>query len=367
MRRGTFLGGVVIALALVLPDTTRAQDDLIEDASPLNVTIGQRVVRLEALTVRRAAATGRLPIALIAHGKPTTQGRMSDRHANEYLPQARDLARRGWLAVVVMRRGFGQSDGPQPVPLSCASKSLVERFDADADDIQATLAKVTQRADADPTRMIAIGVSAGGAAVISLSARNPLGLRAVVNVSGGLRFESCPKEDMLVSAFRGYGARSRIPSLWMYAENDSFFGPDLVHRMRAAFGESGGDSKLVMFEPEGKDGHQMFGTGRGRMKWLPELDGFLRYLKLPTWTQQDVTALIQKLGAKESARGMLERYLAAPSEKALARERGGSYLAHGNGWRTVDDARRGALDYCERVKAACEVIMENDRWVGPVM
>src|SRR5262245_25148682 len=109
MRRGTFLGGVVIALALVLPDTTRAQDDLIEDASPLNVTIGQRVVRLEALTVRRTAATGRLPIALIAHGKPTTQGRMSDRHANEYLPQARDLARRGWLAVVVMRRGFGHS------------------------------------------------------------------------------------------------------------------------------------------------------------------------------------------------------------------------------------------------------------------
>jgi dienelactone hydrolase len=367
MRRGTFLGGVVIALALVLPDATQAQSDLIEDASPLNVTIGRRVVRLEALTVKRAATTERLPIALIAHGKPTTQGRMSDRRASEYLPQARDLARRGWLAIVVMRRGFGHSDGPQPVPLSCASNSLVERFDADADDIQATLATVAQRPDADPTRVIAIGVSAGGAAVMSLSARNPTGLLAAVNVSGGLRFQGCPKEDLLVAAFRDYGARSRIPSLWIYAENDSFFGPDLVDRMRAAFRDGGGDSKLVMFAPEGEDGHQMFGTTRGRMKWLPELDGFLRYLKLPTWTQLDVNALMRKAGLRESARGAIERYLAAPSEKAMVREQGSSYLTHWHGARTVEGARKAALEHCQRTKPACEVIMENDRWVGPVM
>jgi hypothetical protein len=78
-------------------------------------------------------------VALIAHGKPMTQGRMSDQHARDYRMQARDLARRGWLAVVVMRRGFGNSDGPQPVPVSCASESLGERFGADADDMQAAL------------------------------------------------------------------------------------------------------------------------------------------------------------------------------------------------------------------------------------
>src|SRR5262249_11755398 len=155
----------------------------------------------EALIIKRAAAAGRLPLALIAHGKPTTQGRMSDQHVRDYLMQARDLARRGWLAAIVMRRGFGASDGPQPVPASCASTSLTARFDADADDIGAALAMIAQRPDADPARMIAIGVSAGGAAVTALAARNPTGLRGVVNVSGGLRFESCPKEDVLVAAF----------------------------------------------------------------------------------------------------------------------------------------------------------------------
>lgn len=170
-----------------------------------------------------------------------------------------------------------------------------------------------------------------------------------------------------MEAFRGYGARSRIPTLWLYAENDSYFAPDLVHRMRAAFREAGGDSKLVMFAPEGEDGHHMFGTARGRMKWLPELDGFLRYLKLPTWTQVHVKALMRKAGLKESLHGTVERYVAAPSEKALVREQGGGYVIHWHGARTLEGARKGALEQCQRTKPACEVIMENDRWVGPVM
>ena len=250
----------VMLLALAAASAAWAQDDLVEDASFLRVTIGGKPVRLEALTVKRAAAAGRLPIALIAHGKPTTQGQMGDQHVHGYAQQARDLARRGWLAVVVMRRGFGASDGPPPAPLSCRSTSFLERFDGDADDLAAALNTIAQRPDADPTRVIAIGASAGGAAVMALSARNPPGLVAVINVSGGLRLEDCPKEDVLVSAFRAYGAMSRVPSLWVYAKNDSFFGPELVDRMRGAFLDGGGDAKLVMLEPEGKDGHTMFGT-----------------------------------------------------------------------------------------------------------
>jgi dienelactone hydrolase len=354
----------VSLLTFALPAFAQAPDDLIEDSSPLRVTIGGKIVRLEALAVRRAGTDGLLPVALIAHGKPMTQGRMSDQHARDYRMQARDVARRGWLAVVVMRRGFGNSDGPQPVPVSCASESLVERFGADADDMQAALEAITKRKDADSTRMIAIGVSAGGAAMTALSARNPVGLRAVVNVSGGLRFESCPKEELLVGAFRAYGLRSRIPSLWLYAKNDSFFGPDLVERMRTAFLEGGGDSKLVMFEPEGKDGHQIFGTTRGRMKWLPEMDSFLRYLKLPTWTHADITALMQKLDLKERSRGSMERYVAGPSEKALAREKGGSHMSYSHS-RSLEEARKHAQDSCQRTKPVCEIVMENDRWLGP--
>src|SRR5688572_31357189 len=50
---------------------------------------------------------------LFRSGKASELGRMLDTHAATLAPQARDLARRGWLAVVVTRRGFGGSDGPR--------------------------------------------------------------------------------------------------------------------------------------------------------------------------------------------------------------------------------------------------------------
>src|SRR5262249_31988449 len=87
---------------------------------------------------------------------------------------------------------------------------------------------------------------------------------------------------------------------------------------------------------------------------------------LPTWTQSDVNALMQKLDVKERSRAFVERYVAAPSEKALAREKGGSYLGEAHGWRTVEEARKGAQDFCQRTRPDCEILVENDRWVGPV-
>lgn len=344
-----------------------AQGDFVEDAGNLQTTIGGRLVRLEALTIKSSTATGRLPIALIAHGKWTRQGHTSEQHARDYAGQARDLASRGWLAVVVMRRGFGRSDGPSPVALSCTAKSLAAWFDADADDLAAALDTIGQRPDADPTHVIAIGKSSGGAAATALSARNPTGLLAVINISGGFHSPQCPMEDFLVSAFRGYGARSRVASLWIYAKNDSFFGPDLVDHMRRAFLEGGGDARLVMLEPEGNEGHAIFWSATGRSKWLFEMDSLLRALKLPTWTDVDVNTLIYKLGARETSRSFIERYLAAPREKAIAREKGGDHMDSGFGTPTPEQARRDTLEYCQRTKPACEIIMENDHRLEPAL
>jgi dienelactone hydrolase len=364
----TRIPSLILIAALFCTGPAAAQDDsdLVEDPTFLRVTIAERTVRLEALVVKRKNAEGKLPVALIAHGKPATEGRMLDDRAIQYVRQARDLARRGYLAVVTMRRGFGASDGPAPVSLSCASPSLLGRFASEADDLQATLAAVAKRPDADATRMIAVGVSAGGAAVAALSARNPPGLLAAINVSGGLRFPSCPKEDALVAAFKEYGAKSRVPQLWIYAKNDSFFPSQLVERMQTAFLDGGGDLKLVMFDADERyDGHAIFQHASGRGKWLPQMDAFLRFHKLPTWTRDDVTALIKKLKFTESSRGFLENYLAGPSEKVLARQKSGTYMSATYGSRTSEDARKSATEQCEKRNQPCEAVMVNERWVGP--
>jgi hypothetical protein len=209
-------------------------------------------------------------------------------------------------------------------------------------------------------------VSAGGAAVTALSARNPPGLAGVVNVSGGLRFEGCPKEDALVAAFKEYGAKSRVPNLWIYARNDSLFSPQLVERMQSAFLDGGGDVKLVMLDAdEHYDGHNIFRQATGRGKWLPQMDAFLRFHKLPTWTRDDVTALLRRLNLKEASRGFLENYLAGPSEKALARQKSGTVISSTYGARNAEDGRKSAIEQCEKRNLPCEAVMVNDRWLGP--
>src|ERR1041385_277014 len=148
----------LLCAALVLAAAPPAwPGDLIEAPGFFRTLIGGQDVRLEGLVVKRAGATGRLPVALITHGKPATTGRVLDVHATSLAGQARDLARRGWLAAVVVRRGYGQSDGPLRVAVSCRSPSFTERFAAEAEDLLGALEFITRRPDADPARVIAIG------------------------------------------------------------------------------------------------------------------------------------------------------------------------------------------------------------------
>src|SRR5215218_3645582 len=80
---------------------------LLEESTFLDIREAGANYRLEALIVRPAAAKGRLPIALLTHGKPRLPAEVIDTHARHFAPEARDLAYRGYLAVVVIRRGFG--------------------------------------------------------------------------------------------------------------------------------------------------------------------------------------------------------------------------------------------------------------------
>ena len=209
--------------------------------------------------------------------------------------------------------------------LSCASPSLLGRFASEADDLQATLAAIAKRPDADATahdRHRRVGRRRRGRGALGAQSAGAARRHQCV---GGLRFPSCPKEDALIAAFKEYGAKSRVPHLWIYARNDSFFPSELVERMQSAFLDGGGDLKLVMFDADERyDGHAIFQHSNGRGKWLPQMDAFLRFHKLPTWTRDDVTALLKKLNAKEASRGFLENYLAGPSEKALARQKSGT-------------------------------------------
>ena len=365
---GAVVSGCLLALTFSTPSQA-SNDEFVVERTYFRIKIGDRPVRLEGLVIKRSDLTGRLPVALITHGKPANLTDMLDSRATDYAGQARDFARRGWLSVVVMRRGFGQSDGPIPAAMSCESSSFTNLFSADADDLQGALEVVSKRPDADPDRAIAIGVSAGGASVVALAARNPKNLRGVISISGGLRMTNCPKEDALVTSYKEFGLAGRVPSIWIYAKNDSYFGSALVERMQAAYLDGGGDVKLVMYDKFGNDGHALFSAATGRAQWLMEVDGFLRFLDLPTSKRDSINELMKLLKMDERNRDFLERYLAAPTHKVMAQTADGKSHATQYGASSMEIARTAVIESCrEHFKAVepCKIVMENDTWMAPV-
>jgi pimeloyl-ACP methyl ester carboxylesterase len=368
---GTMARGVLASLVLLLVTAAPARsDDLKTESGFFRGVIGGRTVRLEGIVVKRADAVSRLPIAIFNSGRPGTFLEASDSKILPVWlrPVLADLARRGWLTVSVQRRGFGLSDGPLQSADGCKPGGWMHMLNADADDVQATLEFIGRRPDADPTRMISIGISAGGGASVMLSARNPPGLVAAIDMSGAEHFENCPQMNpSVVADFADMGKRSRVPNLWLFAKNDSLHPPEQVEKIRAAFTAGGGDVKLVQFDPLGSEGHTMYETQAGRRLWLPALDEFLREHGLPTWKEDDVNVLATRLGLRtplsQANIDYLKRYLGSPSERAMARSTASNYMVTGFG-STVETARVQALKECEAKAPPCVIVMENDRWVA---
>lgn len=356
-------------MASLVPTGAGRAAPLVTENTFLTVDIGGKPYRLEALITKEAGATAPLPVALITHGMSADleQRQALSPAANARL--ARDMARRGWLAVVVVRRGFGQSVGPTPYSLrDCPAVSFAEVIDDQTDDVAAALPIIAQRPDADGTRMIAIGASAGGAVLLDLAARAPAGLRAVINISGGLRMsmrngaspaETCTAEALL-PVFAAYGAKSRLPTLWIYAENDLMFPGAYVRRLHEAYVAAGGRSEFHMFDPVGDDGHNIFGSAEGLLRWMPIMDKFLSAQSLPTFDLKKIDAAIAALHLSRGTRDVARRYPAWPTEKALAVSATGKTVNASYGYPTIEEAAAKSVAECQKLaNEPCHVALVN--------
>ena len=75
-----------------------------------------------------------------------------------------------------------------------------------------------------------------------------------------------------------FGRTTKVPTLWVYTENDSRFQVSIIHEMHTAFRKGGGDAALILLPPFGADGHPLFLTGV--KVWSPLVEEFVRRLGL---------------------------------------------------------------------------------------
>ena len=63
--------------------------------------------------------------------------------------------------------------------------------------------------------------------------------------------------------------------LWIYIENDTFFGPALSKRMNDAYTGAGGNAEYHLMPPFGSEGHFFVDSPEAIPQWSPLVSQFL--------------------------------------------------------------------------------------------
>jgi len=291
----TLISASIAALAM-LPALAQSQDLPASTpvASTLDYRMNEHVIQVPAgpddvlleTTVFQPDGAGPFPLIVINHGKDP--GRPSLQTRDRFYHMASVFVKRGYAVMVPMRQGFSKSGGRyRDRGCDMAANGYTQ-----AEDIRATLDYARQQPWIDGARMIVAGQSYGGLAAIALGTEALPGVRGLINVAGGLRDDSnrCAWRSQLVAAFADYGAKAKVPSLWLYGQNDSLFGPELAARMHAAYAAAGGRGRLVEFPAFKRDAHGMLASRDGEKVWLQDTEQFLREIGMPTAIVVDVPA-----------------------------------------------------------------------------
>jgi dienelactone hydrolase len=337
----------VLALVAAVSDTT-AQSYIEREISISWKPASSR--GLDALLVY-ADVPGKHPLVVMTHGS----ARKMEDHAKvtpwQQLPQARWFARRGWIVLVVVRRGYGASGGDPDSNHGghCPRTDYHEAGEYSAEDLRAAIDYARTLPQVDATRIIAVGVSTGGFATVALTAKAPPGLVAGINFAGGRGSKDdhnvCNPGD-LVQAYRNFGKHSRTPMLWLYAQNDKFFWPELAKQFDEAFRSQGGQDQFVLAPPVGDDGHSLF---RHVSDWSATVDDFLKAQNLVMLAEPlpEITApdIPPPPGLSEDGQHAFQNYLLLGPHKAFAKSQ------HAFGFSvaqiTVDEARKKAVENCK--------------------
>ena len=242
---------------------------------------GDPAVALRATVFRPAGAmTGRHPLVVINHG--TSESNRMSVSMPVYYWLSRWFVDRGYAVVLPQRRGHGATGGTLVEAVGdCANPDHYRSGIVAAQDVGAAADYMMRQPFVDPTRVLVVGVSTGGWASLALASQRPELMTAVVNIAGGRgghawgRKNSVCGASELVKAAHNYAGAARAPTLWLYAKNDSYFGPELAAKMAAAWKEGGGKVDYDPLPAYGSDGHDIADDRAGWDVWGKSLDQFL--------------------------------------------------------------------------------------------
>ncbi|KRQ90417.1 alpha/beta hydrolase family protein [Bradyrhizobium valentinum] len=282
---------VVYTVAILLPAVAVFADD-----RPADQTIQEEVwaipVTLPTIAyVVRPVGKGPFPLVVMNHGVSMNQRERGFFPLVEFRDAAMWFARRGYMVVAPTGSGYGAAalDSPERGLYSlffskvgsCDNPNFRDAGRAVALIDKWIIEYMTDQKLIVPDNVIVVGQSAGGWAAIALSSENLPAVRAIVAFAagrggrvGGKPNNNCAP-DKLVAATGEFGRTARTPMLWIYIENDTFFGPELSRRMHEAYTGAGGNAEYHLLSPFGNEGHFLVSSPDSLPMWAPLVGAFL--------------------------------------------------------------------------------------------
>ena len=235
---------------------------------------------------------GPFPTVLFSHGRagtPQERAALSNpvnpTHAQFWLD-------RGVAVLAPFRPGYGQTGGEDrensgarlDASNQCGGAPNVERAAGQAAYAANTALQWLRQQDfVMKNKILLEGQSVGGMTTVHLAGQNPKGVVGFINFAGGTAGypsqrpgHSCAT-DQLRELYRKAGQKTRLPNLWLYAENDQYWGAEVPRLWHQAFAKGGSKTKFVQTGPvPNADGHTLL--SRGKSLWHDPVQGFLASL-----------------------------------------------------------------------------------------
>lgn len=277
---------VLIALAAVCLSSAFASGSTIEAQLRVPVklagALGSDVARDIVVTVfHDDAAPQPYPLLVLNHGRAWDPAARAALGRARYLAASRWFAGLGFMVAVPTRVGYGVTGGEDVEDSGpCNRKTYEPAYAASTSQTLAVIDALRARAAVAKDRTVVVGQSFGGTTAIAIAALNTPGVQAAINFAGGgggnptTRPQQPCGQPLLERLFANYGKTARIPTLWIYSENDMYFGPRLPRQWFSAFQAAGGIGEFTLFPPFGNDGHALF--ARAPQTWQPRVREFLR-------------------------------------------------------------------------------------------
>ena len=365
----------VFLLALQLCSGVWAQDEKPSAAAPevLAKDLREELLRTEAtvkdmygrqetkplpMTVYRPPGDGPFPLVVFNHGRAVQARRASQ---GRYRPEvaARYLVAKGFVVLVPNRIGYGETYGAFD-PENSGCRSIEPMSIAASDQVLAAVEFAKTLPYVDTSRWVVAGQSVGGLTSVATVGRAPAGLLGGINFSGGTggnpdNNPGRPCNPGATAQYWGQIAKdAKVPMLWLYWENDKYWGAENPKNWHKAWVDGGGIAEFNGFAAVGEDGHS--GLNISMDQWLPVVEAFLGQLgfdrpaivKAPPPSAFAAIEAIFSVPLGASGKAAYAKFLEMALPRAFAvSSKGGFGVARG------DYAVGRALGNCQRYGNPC--------------